>query len=133
MAQLPDEADLARWRESRSRQWAERACDVARGFLWACSPGSEGRNDAVLLVVSELVTNAIRHAEGLTDFRLDPGEGCVIVTVADASQCVPQERDLDVQRPGGVGWQLIRELASQVHVEIVPGGKTIQAIVPLSE
>ncbi len=55
------------------------------------------------------------------------------VTVADASRRVPQERDLDVLRPGGVGWQLIRELASHVHVEIAPGGKTFQATVPLSK
>jgi anti-sigma regulatory factor (Ser/Thr protein kinase) len=46
-----------------STRLAERARDVTRGFLSVFAPDGGTESDAVLLVVSELVTNAVRHAE----------------------------------------------------------------------
>ncbi|WP_406223301.1 ATP-binding protein [Streptomyces canus] len=115
-----------------SPQTAERARDVTRGFLTAvAAPAGDGM-DAVLLVVSELVTNAVRHAGGVTQFRLVAGPGTVTVTVEDASSTAPTLRRSSVGEPGGFGWQLVRELSEDVEVSTRPGGKTVSALLALS-
>ena len=49
------------------------ARSVARGFLAVAAPEGESAVDAVLLVMSELFTNAVRHAGGATGFCSKPG------------------------------------------------------------
>lgn len=115
-----------------SPQTAERARDMTRGFLSAVAARVGAETDAVLLVVSELVTNAVRHAGGVTRFRLVAGPGTVTVTVEDASATVPQPQRSNAREPGGFGWQLVRELAEDVEVSTRPGGKTVSAVLPLS-
>ncbi|KUM68127.1 hypothetical protein AQI84_38990 [Streptomyces griseorubiginosus] len=58
-----------------SPQLAERARDVTRGFLMVLAPEGGPEVEAVLLVVSELVANAIQHAGGVIGFGLKSGEG----------------------------------------------------------
>ncbi|WP_406121463.1 ATP-binding protein [Streptomyces canus] len=115
-----------------SPQTAERARDVTRGFLTAVAAPAGDGTDAVLLVVSELVTNAVRHAGGVTRFRLVAGPGTVTVTVEDASSTAPTLRRSCVGEPGGFGWQLVRELSEDVEVSTRPGGKTVSALLALS-
>ncbi|QIP83177.1 ATP-binding protein [Streptomyces sp. Tu 2975] len=112
-------------------QTAERARDATRGFLAAVAPASRPEVDAVLLVVSELVTNALRHAGGVTRFRLVAGPGTVTVSVDDPSRVAPRPLSRDVGRPGGFGWHLVRALSAEVQVRIRPGGKTVSAVLPL--
>ncbi|MEU4469436.1 hypothetical protein AB0G20_38075 [Streptomyces sp. NPDC024017] len=45
---------------------AEQATEVARGFLLVAAPDGGSAGNAVLLVVSELVSNAVLHAGGVT-------------------------------------------------------------------
>ena len=106
---------------------------AARRFLSRLSPPPRAEDvDAVLLVVSELATNAVLHAGGLTGLRLrtvDP-DG-VEVTVQDASPERPRRRPLDPHTPGGFGLHLVRALSRSVRVvPSPPGGKTITAVVP---
>ncbi|MFG2476111.1 ATP-binding protein [Streptomyces fagopyri] len=99
------------------------------------------RQEAVvdlLLVVSELVTNAIRHGGGLAGFRATPTEEGVRLAVRDNSAVVPAGA-LGVAsihegyRPNGYGWPLIIRLVREVTVEPSPdGGKTIRVLVPLT-
>src|SRR3954447_8552539 len=56
---------------------AEQAQDVARGFLRGAAPDGGSAVDAVLLVVSELFTNAVRHAGGVSEFGREAGRGTV--------------------------------------------------------
>ncbi len=70
------------------------ARDAARRFLAGLGPVERAQAEAVLLVVSELVTNAVRHAGGVTGFRLDAGSGRVGVTVCDESPVPPRPRAL---------------------------------------
>lgn len=86
----------------------------------------------VVLVVSELVTNAKRHAGGVTGFRLDAAPGSVTVTVTDASTTPPRLRRTDAFEPGGFGWPLVQELATEVSVYIHPDGKSVRAVLPLA-
>ncbi|WP_343244677.1 ATP-binding protein [Streptomyces sp. SID11385] len=88
--------------------------------------------DAVL-VASELVSNAVRHAGGVTGFRVSIGDGEVEISVSDGSQARPCERTpRPLVREGGYGWGLVTRLA---RVEVVAGpgdGKTVRARLPLT-
>ncbi|MFD9792962.1 ATP-binding protein [Streptomyces sp. NPDC059070] len=90
-----------------------------------------------LLVTSELVTNALRHAGGLTGFeaayeRTPDGMGLRLV-VEDASADLPTARvKEDDFAPGGYGWPMVCRLASSVSVSALPsGGKRIQVLLAL--
>nr|UYZ50089.1 HSP90-likeATPase [Streptomyces mirabilis] len=92
----------------------------------------------LLLVVSELVTNAIRHGGGLAGFRATPTAEGIRLAVRDNSDVVPAgafgfAAIPDGYRPNGYGWPLIICLAREVTVEPSPGGgKTIRVLVPLT-
>ncbi|MET9813692.1 ATP-binding protein [Streptomyces sp. NPDC006355] len=113
-----------------SLRTAEQTRDVARGFLYVAAPGGRGEVDAVLLVVSELFTNAQQHAGGVTGFRMEAGPGTVTVAVDDASTVPPRALSLDVTRPGGFGWHLVQDLSVEVRVDVHAAGKTVTAVVP---
>lgn len=91
----------------------------------------------LLLVVSELVTNAIRHGDGLAGFDVTPALGGVRITVEDHSDVVPESAYGSgalpaVHRGSGYGWPLIIRLARDITIERRPrGGKTISMLVPL--
>lgn len=91
------------------------------------------------LVVSELVTNAIRHGDGLAGFDVSPTAEGVRLAVHDHSVTVPDvaygSGALPVGHHGnGYGWPLIIRLAREIGVEMRPeGGKTISVFVPLRE
>ncbi|MFJ8825108.1 ATP-binding protein [Streptomyces sp. NPDC102467] len=110
---------------------AARARDLARRFLRDAAPDDSVAAQDVLLVVSELVTNAVRHAGGLAGFRLRTGPGTVEVSVRDHSPATPRRGPDDATRPGGFGWPLVRRLADRVDVHPHRGGKTITAVLPL--
>ncbi|MFE0372981.1 ATP-binding protein [Streptomyces tendae] len=100
-------------------------------------PGREVREEDVvdlLLVVSELVTNAIRHGDGLAGFEARPTEEGLWIAVHDHSAVVPRAAyAFPTAHPGGgYGWPLVARLARDIAVEVRPeGGKTISALVPL--
>ncbi|MFD3975466.1 ATP-binding protein [Streptomyces cyaneofuscatus] len=88
-----------------------------------------------LLVTSELVTNAIRHGDGLTAFDLWITDDGLILNVADASTCPPVTTDPDSRgkgRIGGFGWPLVCRLAQHVAVTALPDGKQITVLIGLT-
>lgn len=80
-----------------------------------------------LTVVTELVSNAHRHADGVTAFRVSPRPGAVVVEVSDASGRLPHERPWSPTRPGGFGWLLVNRLSDSTDVRFHRGGKTVMA------
>ncbi|PPS70020.1 hypothetical protein BZZ08_07269 [Streptomyces sp. MH60] len=104
--------------------------------VWG-GPGREVREEDVvdlLLVVSELVTNAIRHGEGLAGFEVRPTEEGLWIAVHDNSSVVPPAAYVfpTTHPGGGYGWPLVARLARDITVAPRPGGgKTIGALVPL--
>ncbi|WP_329454537.1 ATP-binding protein [Streptomyces sp. NBC_01497] len=88
--------------------------------------------DDVLLVVSELVTNALRHAGGVTGMSVALRRGGVEVTVQDGSRKRPVARHHGANwLPGGYGWQMVSRLAKACVLPLGADGKLVRATVPL--
>jgi anti-sigma regulatory factor (Ser/Thr protein kinase) len=107
---------------------------------WDAAAGLAPREEDVidlLLVVSELVTNAIRHGGGLAGFEAWAVEDGLRVTVHDHSPVVPPvaygSGALPARHHGsGYGWPLIIRLAREIAIDRRPeGGKTITVFVPV--
>ncbi|MFG3550537.1 ATP-binding protein [Streptomyces sp. NPDC047725] len=98
---------------------------------WCATVGvrTEG---AVLLVVSELVTNADRHSQGPYILELEGTDELVAVTVYDSSGTVPRRFPCDPERVGRHGLEIVHALADTVVVELVPVGKRVRAVVPVT-
>jgi anti-sigma regulatory factor (Ser/Thr protein kinase) len=99
-----------------------RAVLAARGVA-----GQEA--DDVLLLVTELVSNARRHAGGVTALRISCGSGRAVVEVSDARQDLPHSRPTPAGVPGRFGWVVVHRIAERVTVRTGPAGKTITAVV----
>jgi anti-sigma regulatory factor (Ser/Thr protein kinase) len=89
------------------------------------------------LVVSELMSNALRHGGGLVAFdaAVTPDGSGLRLQVNDASDARPVSRralGAEPEKPGGFGWPIVEHLASSVEVEVLPrGGKRIVVVLPL--
>ncbi|MFE9846973.1 ATP-binding protein [Streptomyces goshikiensis] len=88
--------------------------------------------DTVVLVVSELVTNALRHAGGTCTLDLTAHPDGIEVAVHDPSPQAPRMRTPDFNRgTGGFGWPMVNRLAYTIQVTDAPGGgKTVRAFLP---
>ncbi|MFF3316050.1 ATP-binding protein [Streptomyces sp. NPDC003035] len=86
----------------------------------------------VELVVSELVTNAVRHARGAAgSLCLQAKNDSITIDVSDADPRPPRERTPDFTGgTGGFGWPMVQNLATAVAVTTRPSGKTVRAILP---
>ncbi|MFF8401430.1 ATP-binding protein [Streptomyces sp. NPDC015684] len=81
------------------------------------------------LVVSELVTNAIRHAPGpgALLLELSPDDAVLLITVRDGSPRTPDVHPQDGSRVGGHGLRLVTQLCEQVHTVPWASGKQVTA------
>ncbi|QES24986.1 ATP-binding protein [Streptomyces venezuelae] len=91
---------------------------------------SEECGDSVLLVVSELVTNAIRHAGGSFTLRVMLSAHCVEVAVSDSDPTPPRARVPDLlDGTGGFGSGIVARLAREVTICPCPEGKTLHVVI----
>ncbi|WP_405791411.1 ATP-binding protein [Streptomyces sp. NBC_00029] len=111
------------------------AREATRAFLARAArlraPARDGSMDDVLLVVAELVANAIRHTDGPSSLHLELLDDAVDVCVSDPSPRPPEPRTPRTDGTGGWGWFMIQRLAT--HIRIRPaagGGKIICAELP---
>lgn len=81
------------------------------------------------LVVSELVTNAYRHAPGPGGLELEvvPDAALLRIAVRDGSPRLPEPRDRDARRVGGHGLHLVTQLCAQLHTIALETGKQVVA------
>lgn len=129
---------LAEWRalgtdpRTSSRRFIHDAESVgrARTFVDASVPG-RAREDRELLavLVSELATNAVRHAA--TDFEVtvveDRASGRIRVGVSDQGEGTPVLHGLRTMEPHGRGLRIVGELSDKWGVEwaVGQGSKTV--------
>ncbi|WP_392871739.1 ATP-binding protein [Streptomyces sp. LN499] len=105
----------------------ERARDFLEGLA---HPLATEAADTVVLVVSELVTNALRHGGGTCTLDLTAHPDSIEVAVHDRSPQVPRMRTPDLNGgTGGFGWPMVNRLARNTAVtRQAAGGKTVGAL-----
>ncbi|MFJ9173493.1 ATP-binding protein [Streptomyces sp. NPDC102360] len=116
--------------EDDSPAGVPRARGVARAFAASLDPPLPGETaENLVLVVSELATNALRHGGGRYTLRLSASADAVNIAVSDLNPAPPRERTPDLNDgTGGFGWHMVRHLTD--HLTTHPGprnGKTIHA------
>lgn len=121
----------ARWPLTGRGEAVTQARDHVRAFLTtqdhAVAPAT--LRDS-LLVVSELVTNAVVHAPGPCLLCVRYQDRALTIAVRDTSPSLPTPRDPDpAAADGGFGWHLLTSLTSRIDVQPhADGGKTITAV-----
>ncbi|MFE5114077.1 ATP-binding protein [Streptomyces sp. NPDC056663] len=81
------------------------------------------------LIVSELVTNALRHAPGPGRLALEviPGTATLRITVRDSSPRPPELRTHDARHVGGRGLHLVTRLCDRLHTVALDTGQQVVA------
>jgi anti-sigma regulatory factor (Ser/Thr protein kinase) len=103
------------------------AAGEARSFVrsalaaWRCDEA----DDVAVLLTSELVTNAVRHAKTpcTVEVRLEDGE--LRVAVEDQNTTLPAKADVSPSSLTGRGLQLVDSLARGWGAELINGGKVV--------
>ena len=122
-----DSSDMAMTVLARETRSASVARSWLRGFLDGAGLPEPVQTDAAL-VISELVTNALRHGLGEIVARAKVGDdGHVDVSVTDSGAEQPQLQEVDPERVGGVGLQVVAQVSDDWGVAPFPGGKTVWA------
>ena len=104
------------------------AARVARARVRALCEGRTpySLTDDVLLVVSELVTNALVHGQGTITVLVRITDGRVAIGVRDDGPGQPRRQDVDAASPRGRGIAMVARLALDWGVQPVPaGGKMV--------
>ncbi|HEV2638201.1 MAG TPA: ATP-binding protein [Actinocrinis sp.] len=110
------------YRPATARTGLEECLD--RYCPWVSKP-------AVLLVASELITNAVRHTCGDWTMQVTVRPAQLVVEVTDGSQTTPTPREPDLTgAAGGMGMHIISKLTTWHETEVSPAGtgKTIRAV-----
>ncbi|OUC95020.1 ATP-binding protein [Streptomyces swartbergensis] len=118
----PTEAEVSLPSRPESAATARRLTQVVVMCHWGLTPKTT--EDAVLLV-SELVGNAVRHTGArVFGLRLDRRRGWIRVEVRDPSRGLPCLMPVQAMDISGRGLFLVDKLADRWGVDLLPRGKT---------
>ncbi|WP_344328886.1 SpoIIE family protein phosphatase [Streptomyces macrosporus] len=122
------EGSVTSWAFPAETLAVRRARDAVRKTLhdW----GLDALVDDTVLLVSELVTNSLRHAHGPIGVRMVRGSS-LLVEVSDPLPAPPRERAAGVDDEGGRGIQLVARGARRWGTRHGPIGKTVWFELPL--
>lgn len=96
--------------------------------------GVTEEHDAILLIVSELVTNALVHTDGQVRFDLTLINDRLRIAVADASPRTPiKPTSIGWEATGGRGILLVEALSATWGTVPVSGGKQVWAEIAVTE
>ena len=95
----------------------------------AMALGDERAEDAVLLV-SELVTNAVKYSRGEVTLRL-VNERALVCEVIDSSGALPRLRSPNGDDENGRGLQVVRQLSQRWGARRTANGKVVWCEQPL--
>lgn len=88
--------------------------------------------DDALIVVSELVTNAVTHAESGCVVRVGVSQSAVRISVVDSGRGTPDPKPFSGDQPHGRGLHIVGALTRAWGVTDVPGGKMVWAELSLT-
>ena len=104
----------------RARQWVSR--------VLACWSVPEDKRSDVLLVVSELATNAVMHAHSEFVVVIREAPDVLGIAVADDDTHIPETKTPSPKQVGGRGMRIVQTVARLSGVARVPGdGKVVWA------
>jgi anti-sigma regulatory factor (Ser/Thr protein kinase) len=107
--------------ESALSEWGWNAPD------WSDADAHE-RTEDILLVVSELVANAMTHGGGVQELALMVEDGTLVVGVTDSGPGQPTPLPGgDPSRPGGHGLHVVELLSERWGTTQQASGKTVWA------
>ncbi len=109
---------------SEGREPARRARAFCHGVLSTWQVPEHKRED-IVLVVSELVTNAILHGGAAEQLRLRRTARRVVIEVFDHGARMPHPRAADLRAESGRGLHLVARLADRWGARPVRGGKAV--------
>ncbi|MCT4351520.1 ATP-binding protein [Streptomyces sp. Je 1-79] len=95
-------------------------------------PVARERIDLARLVVSELVTNVVRHAPGPCRVLLELFDEALEISVFDRREASPVPRGHDPGRIGQHGVEIVVAVCESVSVEPLPSGKRVRARLSLA-
>jgi two-component sensor histidine kinase len=99
-----------------------RAPAAARRFVQSNAPSmTDDTEDRLLLLTSELVTNAVLHARTEISVGMVVADASVVVLVHDLDLTLSSQNPYP-QREGGWGLGLVRALAESSGLAVHPGG-----------
>jgi two-component sensor histidine kinase len=111
-----------------------RQVSAARAFVRDHAPAlSDDTREVLMLLTSELVTNAVLHARTEIELGIAETEHSVLVTVHDEDLARPEQQPYE-KREGGWGLGLVTALAARSAMTHHPGeGKTAWFVLPRGE
>jgi anti-sigma regulatory factor (Ser/Thr protein kinase) len=102
---------------------------IARTALAAW--GADDLVDSAEMLVSELVTNAMRYGCGPVDLTLALTGDCLRIAVADEGPCLPVPRTACDDAQSGRGLMIVEMLADSWEVSVRLTGKTVSCTLAL--
>ncbi|MFF4030104.1 ATP-binding protein [Streptomyces sviceus] len=123
---IDTEGDCAKWTFPADPGAVRAARTAVRNRLTAWN--LDGLADIAALLVSELVTNSLRHATGPIGVRLVRPEGIdgvLLVEVSDPLPDPPRARVADLDDESGRGLQLVAHAADRWGTRPGVAGKTV--------
>jgi anti-sigma regulatory factor (Ser/Thr protein kinase) len=131
--------DDDRWRASTDFPGDSSVIGAARDFTAAFLAGlrqagvpiERRQHDDAVLVISELVTNVVRHAPGPCRLTLELAGSDLEITVSDTSTRQPVPQPFQPQRIGQHGLEIVLALCASVESRPTAEGKAVHAVMPL--
>ncbi len=103
-----------------------RAREFVAGTFASWGIGPDTVDDA-LIIVSELVTNAVTHAASACEVQLAVDASAVRISVIDTGAGTPDPQPFSDTLPHGRGLHIVGALSSAWGVDVVPRGKLVWA------
>jgi DNA-binding NarL/FixJ family response regulator len=102
---------------------------LARDFVrrWLQERGAEHVFDEASLIVTELATNAVLHADSPYEVRLSRNDGVIRIEVADGDAGTPEPQPFSAIAESGRGIVIVSAISASWGIEAQPDGKVTWA------